>query len=208
MSISIGDKVLMQYSTLGDKWLCVVTEVRENESLTVCSHLSEKIVQHLKRHNTALIRFVSEGRLWGYKTRVLGDFAVGDELVRLAYPKDAVSMENRSEPRCQCCFPAMLDIGGELYEAHVADMSHSAFRIRLQDASVAFNGSMEGIDAQLEFFIFEPANAYKVRCRLLKTFMKDHEKFAVLEIQDGEDIKNKIACYVEGLCRGGFLSRF
>lgn len=208
MCFSVGDKVLMQYSTLGDKWLSVVTDVRENESITVCCRLTEKIVSHLQRHNTALVSLVSEGRLLGYKTRVLGGFAAGDDLVRLEYPREALDLEKRREPRCECCFPALLDVEGELHEAHVADMSHSAFRIRLQDPSVAFNGALDGADAHLEFFIFEPANAYRVKCRMLKTFMKNHERYAVLEIREGEDIKDKIASYVQGLCQGGFLNRF
>ncbi|GEM_PF-1106035 len=208
MALSVGDKVLMQYSTLGDRLLSVVTEVREGDCIIVYSPLSDIAVDRLREHNLAVIKYVSEGLLKGLRTRVLGEVRRGDELVTLAYPEEVVTAEERKEPRCSCCFPAMLDVKGELFEAHVADMSRSAFRIRFHDPSSVINGELDGENVRLEFFIFEPANCYKVNCRVLKFFMKEYEKFAVLEIQDGEEIKDKIVQYVDGLCQGGYLNRF
>lgn len=205
MCISVGDKVLMQYSTLGDRLLSVVTDVLEGEYIIVYSPVSATAVYRLKKNNTAVIKYVSEGLLKGLKTHVLGELKAGDELIRLAYPKEEVEVEMRKEPRCPCCFPAMLEVDGQFYEAHVADMSSSAFRIRFHDPAVSMNGGLDSSEASLEFFIFEPTNTYRVDCTILKAFMKDHEKFAVLKINGNQEIREKIAHYVATQCRGGFL---
>lgn len=207
MDIAVGDKVLMQYSTLGDRLLSVVTEVREGEFIIVYSPISPIIAERLRENNTAIIRYIVEGMLRGYKTHVLDPVTAEDELIRVAYPRLRTDVEERKEPRCPCCFPAMLHVGGELYEAHIADMSSSALRIRFHDSSTALYGNLDGTGVLLEFFIFEPSNTYKVKCRVLRSFMREQEKFAVLEIQDGEEIKAKIARFVQSQCQGGFLNR-
>lgn len=205
MKLAVGDKVLMQYATLGDRILGVVTEVSEGEKLVVYSPLRSKTIEHLQRNNLAIIKFAHEGVLRGYRTEVIGVANGHGAVVTLKYPTEKVDVEYRCEPRCPCCFPARLDCGGDVYESFVVDMSTQAFRIRFNHPENAPEATDESVI--LDFYVFEPSNSYRVNCEIMKIFMTNNEKFAVLAIKDGEGVQGKIRHYVESQCRGGFLNQ-
>jgi hypothetical protein len=207
MVLSVGDRVLMQYATLGDRLLGVITDIRPGESIVVYSPLSSLARQRLRENNTAFLRYVHEGVLKGYKTNVVLDALNGDCLVTLAYPLEEFFAERRTEPRCPCCFPARVVLGQREYQGHVVDVSASAVRVRFEKDGPGPDAFDQDRDVRLDFNVFEPENRYGAFCSVLKSFMDDGAVYAVLEIRDGEAVRDTLAKYVESQCRGGALNQ-
>lgn len=206
MVLSVGDKVLMQYAALGDRLLGVVTDIRPGESIVVYSPLSSLARTRLRENSTALLKYVHEGILKGYRTRVVLDALNGDSLVTLAYPLEEVFVERRNEPRCPCCFPARIILDQAEYKGHVVDVSPRAVRVRFEKDGPGLDAFDQNRDVHLAFHVFEPENRYSALCSVLKSFMADSAVYVVLTIRDGEAVRDTLARYVEDQCRGGALN--
>jgi len=208
MVLSVGDKVLMQYAALGDRLVGVITDIRHGESVVVYSPLSQLALERLQKNNTAILKYVHEGVLKGYKTKVVLEAIQGDSLVTLAYPLEEIFVENRSEPRCPCCFPGHLSVPGKSKcSVFVVDVSASAVRVRFKEKAPGLDAFDQGQDIHLDFYVFEPENQYGAFCTILKTFMRKGVVYAVLGIRDGEAVRETLAHYVKSQCRSGALNQ-
>lgn len=204
VSLASGDKVLMEFSTFGDRFLSVVTDVKEDGRLLVYSPVTEPIIKRLKTDKNVLVRFAHEGVLRGFKSRVLNDVESASTIIELEKPVDSFDAEERAEPRCSCRFPAMVVEGERAAQAVVEDMSANCSRVRfLNGELVPFVEDVEN-EVRLTFHPFDVGDGYSVNCLVKNAFVKDGERYAVLEFKpDEKDARNKIAQFVEAqVCCG------
>lgn len=198
MRIVAGDKVLMEFSTFGDRFLSVVTDVRDDGGLLVFSPISAPIVERLATDPAARVRFAHEGRLHGFRTEVLNRVDGPGALLELASPKGFYDAEDRCEPRCPCRFPAVIEKGGESLAAVVEDMSATCSRVRFLNGGVASLNESEESEVRLTFHPFDMGEGYSVNCTVLNTFIRDDAPYAVLSFKPEEsEARQKIKKFVE-----------
>ncbi|WP_285905744.1 PilZ domain-containing protein [Pseudodesulfovibrio pelocollis] len=204
MPLAAGDKVLMEFSTFGDRFLCVVTEVGEHGRLFVYAPVPQPVVKRMARDRTARVRFAHEGVLRGFDTRVLNrDYPPG-VILELAGPGRVYDAEDRVEPRCRCRFPALVadGAGRAVVRGVVEDMSASCTRVRLSDEG--FLSGFNGTEVRLTFHPFDPDEGFTVVCTVRKSFLKNSIRYLVLEFSPGEaDARQRIARFVEAQLRCG-----
>jgi hypothetical protein len=204
MCLAVGDKVLMEFSTFGDRFLCVVTDTGRDGRLFVYAPVPQPVVERMGRDRTARVRFAREGRLHGFDTRVLNEDNPPGVILQLAVPGTIYDAEERDEPRCRCRFPATVSDGAGTLRAVVEDMSASCTRVRL------LKGGWEplvgpGIKVSLTFHPFDLDDAgHTVACTVRKVFTKDSAQFVVLEFSPAETVvRERIARFVEAQVRCG-----
>jgi len=193
-----GDKILMEFSTFGDRFLSVVTDVGADGRLYVYAPIPPLVVERLKTDRYARVRFAYEGELHGFDTRVLNDVETAGSIIELEKPVAMYEAEERFEIRCPCCFPATVVEGDRSIQAVVEDMSNSCSRVRFLNGDL-FPFAEEGDnDVRLTFYPFDMSEGYSVGCSVRNTFMKDGSRYVVLEYKSNEDEAcEKIAHFVE-----------
>ena len=204
MNIVSGDKVLMEFSTFGDRFLSIVTDVREDGRLLVYSPIPDVVVDRLRTDDSARVRFAFEGRLRGFATRILNLITAPGSMLELAAPDEIYDAEDRAEPRCSCRFPAVVRDGGREYDAVVEDMSASCARVRFLNGDVLPGGSMGDRAVGLTFHPFDMENGYGVECDVRSSFLKDGARYAVLAYRSEEaEARERINRFVEAQLRCG-----
>jgi hypothetical protein len=204
MCLAVGDKVLMEFSTFGDRFLCVVTDTGPGGRLFVYAPVPQPVVERLGRDRTARVRFAREGRLRGFDTRVLNEDYPPGVILQLAGPGTVYDAEERSEPRCRCRFPATVADGSGAVRAVVEDMSATFTRVRLLDGGPEPSPGYVGGMVRLTFHPFDLDDGHTVTCTVRKTFMKDSAQFVVLEFDPAETaVRERIARFVEAQMRCG-----
>lgn len=212
MRFMAGDKVLMEFSTFGDRFLCVVTEVAGDGRLFVYAPVPQPVHRRFATDRGARVRFAFEGTLRGFDTRVLNSGNPPGVILELAGPGSVYDAEDRREPRCSCRFPALVADKGGGVRAVVEDMSASCTRVRFVDGNGRGTDSGGGsvgnglrslsetaeAEVLLTFYPFDMGDGCTVACVVRKIFMKDGTRFAVLEFKPGETaVRERIARFVE-----------
>ncbi len=205
MDLSVGDNILVEFSTFGDRFLSVVAKVEDDGRLIVYSPITAPIVERLKTDQFACVKYAYDGRLMGFSTRVLNAAEAPRSFIELAKPDTCYDAEDRSEPRCSCRFPAVVVEGDRATQAVVEDMSSSCSRIRfLNEDNFPLSENRES-EVQLTFHPFDiQGDGYSVGCIVKNAFMKDGTSYAVLEFNKGEkDVRKRIARFIEAqVCCG------
>nr|WP_287555045.1 PilZ domain-containing protein [Pseudodesulfovibrio sp.] len=204
-----GDKVLMEFSTFGDRFLGLVTEVVGDGRLFVYAPVPQLVHRRFVTDRVARVRFAFEGALRGFDTRVLNRDNPPGLILELAAPGRIYDAEDRCEPRCPCRFPAMVADKGGGVRAVVEDMSASCTRVRLVGGNGRCTDGNGGsgwkplsdtpeAEVLLTFFPFDMGDGCTVACVVRKLFMKDGVYFAVLEFKPEETaVRERIARFVE-----------
>ncbi|MUM77041.1 hypothetical protein GKC30_05295 [Pseudodesulfovibrio sp. F-1] len=200
MPLVAGDKVLMEFSTFGDRFLCVITEVGEHGRLSAYAPVPPAVVERMAVDRSARVRFAQEGVLRGFETRILNRDNPPGVILELAGPGKVYHAEDRAEPRCRCRFPAVVadGAGRVLVRGVVEDMSASCTRVRLMgEGGVASVGGV-GAEVRLTFHPFDPDEGLMVACTVKKSFLKNSVAYLVLEYRSGETVaRQRIARFVE-----------
>ncbi|WP_243545955.1 PilZ domain-containing protein [Pseudodesulfovibrio tunisiensis] len=197
MRLVPGDKVLVEYSTFGDRLLSVIADVRNGNRLVVYSPLTPPILERLRTDSRALVKFVQEGRLRAFRSRVLNSVTALGELVELDYPGFAVDADERCEPRCGCRFPATVMLGERSMDAVVEDMSESCARVRFREPGSCLTDRDSDREVRLAFRPFDPERGYDVSCEVQSVFMRDRDMHAVLRFSEKDrEMRDRISRFV------------
>ena len=197
ISIGIGDKVLMEFSSFGDRVLSVVAEIKDDGRMMVYSPVPQPILERLKTDKNVLVRYAHEGRLRGFKTQVLNDIVSATTVLELAKPDKSFDAEERKEPRCACSFPATVIDGDMSLDGVLEDISASCSRIRfLNGDGIPFVKGAKN-EVGLRFFPFGN-DPFVVQCMVKNGFMKAGAEYAVLQFKEEErEARARIAQFVE-----------
>ncbi|MGL1862131.1 MAG: flagellar brake protein [Pseudodesulfovibrio sp.] len=204
VEFGIGEKLLIEFSTFGDRFLGVITDVKEDGRLIVYSAIPQVVQKRLKSDPHALVRFAHEGVLRGFKSRILNSKDSPECVFELAGPDSHFDAEDRCEPRCSCCFPATVVEGKHAAQAVVEDMSSRCSRVRFLNGGL--ESFVEGFEnkVRLTFHPFDIGDGYSVDCTVVNSFMKEGDRYAVLEFKsDEKDACRRISQFVEAqVCCG------
>lgn len=197
VDIHAGDKVLVEFSTFGDRFLSVVTDVRKDGCLLVYSPMPEPVVKRLQTDKKVLVRYAHEGKLRGFKTRVMNQVHSSETILVLQEPADTFHAEERAEPRCVTSFPATVMDGDRAAQAVVEDISKSCARVRFLNGDVPFIDEVGGV-VQLTFHPLDMADGYEVECRIKSAAIRDNVRYVVLEFNPSEEaMRSRIASFIE-----------
>jgi len=75
-----------------------------------------------------IIRYLHEGRVFGFKSRLLGAASAPSELLFIEYPQKTEHYDLRLKKRIQCFIPAKIKIDGQEILAAIVDISESGCR--------------------------------------------------------------------------------
>ncbi len=199
VKFDVGDKVLVEFSTFGDRFLGVVTDAKEGESFLLFASVPDIVLQRMKTDKHVLVRYAEEGVLLGFNSRLLNKIDNTSNVFELELPDEVFEAEERREPRCACRFPATVVEGERAAQAVVEDMSANCSRVRfLNGGLISF---IEDVDREvrLTFHPFDvDDDGYSVDCVIKNAFVKDGERYAVLEFKsDEKDTRGRIARFVK-----------
>ncbi len=125
-----GAKVILELSGLPDKLATVcVGHVRGRFVVTQAPVVPDTgrdaLYQLLYPDNTAIVRYLHDGTVVGFSTRVIRFIQLPFPLVFFTFPKKLESHDLRRHPRVSCCLPGQANVGGADLPGMVLDLSHS-----------------------------------------------------------------------------------
>ncbi|MBG0790106.1 MAG: PilZ domain-containing protein [Desulfovibrionaceae bacterium] len=199
MDIESGGRIILQLSTFEDRFLGVVAGIRNDGRFMAFVTMPRAARDRLRVDDSAAVKYAYDGRLLGFSTRVLKVVDHEDTLLELEGPGVIFDAEERAEPRCACRYPATMSLNGQTVRGVVEDMSASCARLRLLDDWAGGFSAERGDSLTLTFHPFEmSANDYSIGCSVVKLFMKNGERYAVLRFDTGEtDMLERISGFIE-----------
>lgn len=199
MDIVSGDRIILQLSTFEDRFLGIVAGVGDDGRLMASVALPPAARNRLLVDTTASVKYAHDGRLLGFSTRVLNVWERSDTLVELEGPGIIFDAEERSEPRCNCCYPATMAEDGKAARGVVEDMSASCARVRYVGNGLVPFPEDPGRGVELTIHPFEmDEEGYSVGCTVIKSFMKNGERYVVLRFNSGDtDALRRISGFIE-----------
>ncbi|NDV20576.1 hypothetical protein GO013_14285 [Pseudodesulfovibrio sp. JC047] len=93
MGFVSGDNVLVEFSTFEDRFLGEVIAVTDSGDLVVSIAVPETILQRVESHSFAVVRYVAQGRLLDFASRVLAMHSGSVTMVTLKGPKSFCDAE-------------------------------------------------------------------------------------------------------------------
>jgi len=207
VDIHAGDKVLMEFSTFGDRFLSVVTDALDDGRLMVCCPMPRLVLDRLRTDRKVVVRYAQDGKLLGFKSHILNQVHSSETLLLLEAPDSTFNAEERSELRCSCFFPATVIDGNRAAQAVVEDMSRSCTRVRFINGDIPFLDEVGG-EVRLTFRPFEQGDGQNVTCCVKSIFTRSGDRYAVLEFDSnetgardriGEFIETQICCGIPRL---------
>ncbi|MGE4553070.1 MAG: PilZ domain-containing protein [Desulfovibrionaceae bacterium] len=182
--LEIGDRVLLQFGGLGDRFVAVVAGRCEEDHLLLYADLPAATLEHSRRNPAVTVRFAVESSLLGFRSRLLERDGLPGRLLRVACPERIENMDLRAERRCPVRWPARLHRGATQAPGMVRDVSPGALRLALTgEDGLALQRLLEPDDlVRLSFHTLDPARRHQADCTVLKTFLHDGRPFAVLAL--------------------------
>ncbi len=205
MGFAAGDKLLLEFSTFGDRYLSIIADVKDDGRLLVYAPISPIVVKRLRNDAHARVRYADGGRLLGFASRVLNKVDTPGTLIELAGPSEIFDAEERAEPRCACRFPATVIEGDKAVQAVVEDMSRSYSRVRFLNGGFESFADENEHEVRLTFYPFDTeGEGYSVWCDVESAFMKDGVRYALLKFKtDQKKVRQRIASFIEAqVCCG------
>ena len=204
VEFAVGEKIRMEFSTFGDRFLSVITEVRDDGRLLVYAPVTDPVINRLRTDRRVFVRFAHEGMLFGFRSQVLNSVDSSSVLLELEKPMDVFDAEDRAEPRCSCRFPATVVGGDWAAQAVVEDMSANCSRVRFLNGGLEPGVEVGQTEVRLTFHPFDLGQGYSVDCVVRNIFVKDDQQYAVLEFKPEEaDARERIARFIEAqVCCG------
>jgi hypothetical protein len=197
VEIHAGDNVLVEFSTFGDRFLSVVTDVLDDGRLRIYSPMPKLVLDRLRTDRKVVVRYAQEGKLVAFKSHILNHVHTAETLLLLEEPGSIFDAEERSEPRCSCSFPATLINGKRAAQAVVEDMSRSCTRIRFINGDIPFLDEVGG-EVRLTFRPFEEGDVQNVNCWVKSLFTRSGDRYAVLEFDANETgARDRIGKFIE-----------
>lgn len=205
MDLVAGDKILLEFSTFGDRYLSILTDVKDDGRLFVYAPITDVVVERLKTDTHAMVKYAYDGRLMGFSSRVLNKVDAPGVIIELAKPVEIFDAEERREVRCSCRFPATVVEGDKAAQAVIEDMSASCSRVRFLNGESEPFWDEDDQEVQLTFHPFDTeSDGYSVGCMVKSSFMRDGKHYAVLQFNREErQARERISSFIEAqVCCG------
>ena len=199
MDIQSGDRIILQLSTFEDRFLGIVAGVRDDGRVMASVSMPRMALDRLRLDPHASVKYAHDGRLLGFATRVINVWQQDDTLLELEGPGTIFDAEDRAEPRCNCCYPATLVEDGSAARGVVEDISASCVRVRYVGNGLTPFPEDTGRCIKLTFHPFEmDEDCYSVGCTVVKSFMKNGERYIVLRFnREEKDSLRRISGFIE-----------
>ena len=200
--LGVGDRVLLEFAELGDRFVGVVAGLKDNDHLLVYADLPPKTLDHTRRNAAVTVRFAVESTLLGFRSRLLERNGMPGQLLRVACPDHIENMDARAERRCPVRWPAVLHRGEAMSPGMVRDVSASALRLELAgEEGLALLRILNADDiVRLDFHTLDPARPWYADCTVIKTFMTYGRPFVVLGLnRSAAALAKLLTDYVEAV---------
>ncbi|MEF2146622.1 MAG: PilZ domain-containing protein [Desulfovibrionaceae bacterium] len=210
LHLSIGDTLLIQCAHYEERHLGVLVGKKPGEFLVIYADLPRPALKELQKNPCVSIRYAFESTLLGFRSHLLDapPKATGSPLF-LAYPDSVRNCDVRKERRLTCNFPCRLSYNGQNVPGLIRDISSSAVRISLgpdRPGTPLPSLPEHSIALRLNFFVLTPEHSYSFRCSLLREFVANGQRQAVLRLSEDETETRKIFKeYVEYVFQGPVL---
>ncbi len=202
MQLNVGDQMLIQFGTFGDRLLSVVVDIDEGRQISIFLQVPPIIIERIQKINTVTAQFVFESTLMGFSTTILSWCNSPTCVIQLVYPDTIEAQDQRKEKRLSCNFPATLTANGRPYRCLIENLSKSGVRLRvIQPTDLNVRCVFEGCEKLvLDFFVLEERNTYTFPCQLRHEFIKDSQRYAVLIIPETEtSIRRILESYIQAV---------
>lgn len=95
---------------------------------------STNLYEYLYTGNTIVVRYIKDGKIWGFASEIQGHIAKPQPLLFLDFPTQVESHNLRQAPRIDCHFPVTSLIRGIDVDCIITDISPRGCKLRLASA--------------------------------------------------------------------------
>ncbi|MDD4730707.1 MAG: PilZ domain-containing protein [Desulfovibrio sp.] len=188
--LGIGDTLLIQCAHFEERHLAVLVGQECGRFLVVYADLPKATLKGLRKHPNVSVRYAHESTLLGFETRLMGKPSDPGQLLFLQYPESIQDCDQRCEKRLLCNFPARLQTRTEEFPCLIQDLSASAMRVSLPPDQTSGFLFQKNDPVRISFHVISPTARFTFQCRLLREFLAQGKRFAVLRL-DEHETRNK-----------------
>lgn len=136
LNLEIGTRMMVSFPGLDDPLKSVFVGMEPGSYLILRFPVGGVLHDHLYEGNSAVVKYVSYGNVYGFQTQVVGYiFKKNLRLVVFNYPPTIEIYELRKEERIDVYIPAEMADGTNRYHGFILDLSPSGCRFALGEAA-------------------------------------------------------------------------
>ncbi|MBN1545634.1 MAG: flagellar brake protein [Syntrophaceae bacterium] len=159
---TIGTKLMIQVESDGTRFISFLVGYLKEDCILVTTPSSNNTFSLRPMLFVGCkinVRYIQDGRVVGFQTRLLRAIEEPLRLLFLSYPKQIEDRELRAEKRVACTLPAEVSILNLDCNAIIVDINQIGLRILIKESEFTsqLDSSIEGQECTLRFFL--PGNS-------------------------------------------------
>ena len=164
MEISVGAKLILDLG--GTESRRVAGELvgwKSSKTLLASIPLLVGIRDYVEVGRHITCRYMHDGTVYGFKSRILGYITNPDSLVFLSYPDQWESLDLRKQQRLPCFFPASFEIVDQQVMGILNDISEFGCRIQCGPSrEEILEKIVLGAETVIRFVAFDAQSSYSI----------------------------------------------
>lgn len=164
MEISVGAKLILDLG--GTESRRVAGELvgwKSSKTLLASIPLLVGIRDYVEVGRHITCRYMHDGTVYGFKSRILGYITNPDSLVFLSYPDQWESLDLRKQQRLPCFFPASFEIVDQQVMGILNDISEFGCRIQCGPSrEEILEKIVLGAETMIRFVAFDAHSSYSI----------------------------------------------
>ena len=201
LSVSIGTRMLLEPVGVAERFKTDFVGMECRRYLIVRLPRIPGMREQFYEDKPVRVRYIHEGNVYGFESRVVSLLVAPFRLLFLAYPENIETLNLRQCPRVDCYLPAGVVLSGKRYKGLVLNLSCGGCQVvvetRDQDSppKIAVDE-----DITLEFKMFASDKNMNLAGKVKNINVNDTRIYLGVKYNElSEDIKNDIQNYIDSV---------
>lgn len=132
MHIPLGTRLLIEPAGLGDRFKSMFIGMERNRFLIAKIPRVPGVGEHLYVEKPVTVRYLHEGNVYGFETKILNVAMSPFRLLFLQYPYMLETLNLRNSQRLDCYLPATIKLGQDWYEGMILNISAGGCQLAME----------------------------------------------------------------------------
>jgi c-di-GMP-binding flagellar brake protein YcgR len=207
-SISCGTQVIFELENISLRFNSVVVGCSINEYVLIKIPRSVSmslIMPKLAKGNRIVVRFLDDGRVYGFEANILGVMTSPVRFIIISYPKIVSQHELRRKQRYHCIIPGKIEKGSDQIPAIMVDISNEGCGITIKAHASPVRPEFKIDEAVTFHFVLPGSEKNLLLSGNIKNLNQDNMETSLgIKFTDvAEELKNTINGYISFMSMAG-----
>jgi c-di-GMP-binding flagellar brake protein YcgR len=201
LNVELGSQLLFQFDDLEERFKSILVGLEAQAYLIVRVPAIAKFQDQLQVGKQFMVRYLSLGNAYGFRTTIIGSIEKPFRLIFLSYPETVESLDLRADSRVSCYIPATANLKKTQLKGVISNINSRGCRFNIKVPSILKPQQIQVIsDIRLYFPVLGMEGTMEFQGKVCHT-SHDRERIAFgIEFEELDaEVSEKIDAYVKNM---------